>query len=101
MVSATVAEATTTGVNIKRTNGQVVDTRRADLRDPADKHGINTDEADELAESMGWLIGTWRWQDQGGFYKAVCTPAGPMMTDAEADEWFERETARQRARRRP
>lgn len=76
MVSATVAEVTAYGVNIKGPGGHVIKTRRADLRDSSWEHGINLDEGDELVEELGYLAGTWRWQ--GGFYKAVVLPEAQM-----------------------
>ena len=72
MVSATVVEATRYGVNVKDTSGRVIKVRRADLSDPAAPHGINLDEAEDIAEQLGYITGTWRWND-AGFYKAVAT----------------------------
>jgi hypothetical protein len=50
--------------------------RHGDFSDPADPHGVSRDEADDAAEQLGYLIGTWRWApDERGqdlqAYKAV------------------------------
>jgi len=73
MVTATVAEATAYGVNIKGPGGQTVKVGRARLADASRPHGINLDEADEEVERLGYVAGVWRWQD-AGYYKAVVAP---------------------------
>jgi len=99
MVSAVIAEATRSGVNIKRTDGTVIAVRRARLEDSSDAHGINRDEADEIVEQAGYIAGVWRWQPEG-YYKAVVAPAGPQITEAEARDWQRRQNERQQQRSR-
>jgi hypothetical protein len=79
MVTATVAEITAYGVNIKGPDGHTIKSRSANLRDPQASHGINLDEGDQIVEQLGYTPGTWRWVDNGGFYKAVA------MSDADAE----------------
>lgn len=76
MVTATTAEITAYGVNIKGPDGRTIATRRDDLRDAGFEHGINTDEGDDLVEQLGYLAGTWRWQPDGSYYKAVVISQG-------------------------
>ena len=78
MVSATIAEVTRYGVNIKGPDGRTIASRSARLADPSWEHGINLDEGDELVEQLGYLPGTFRWQEKGGFYKAVVLPEAQM-----------------------
>lgn len=75
MVSAIVAEATAYGVNIKGPDGRTIKVGRAALADKSAQrtHGINLDDADEEVERLGYVAGTWRWQE--GYYKAVVVPA--------------------------
>src|SRR5712664_5019858 len=77
MVTATTAEVTAYGVNIKGPGGQTIRARSANLRDPDWDHGINLDEGDELVTELGYLAATYRWQD-GGYYKAVVLPEAEM-----------------------
>lgn len=85
MVTATTAEITRYGVNIKAPDGHTIRHRDANLRDPDAEHGISLEEGDEIVEQLGYTPGTWRWVEAGGFYKAV------VMSDADAE-------ARQRRR---
>lgn len=99
MVSATFAYANQHEVVIKGPGGEVIRARRADLSDPDDIHGVDRDEADHLAEELGYLIGTWRWQPDRQHYRAVATKAGPRMTAEQAAEWQARQSAQHDARR--
>lgn len=76
MVTATIAEVTPYGVNIKGPDGRTIASRSANLRDSGWEHGVNLDEGDEIVEQLGYLAGTFRWQ--GGFYKAVVLPEAKM-----------------------
>jgi hypothetical protein len=70
MVTATVAEATAYGVNIKGPDGRTIAAGEARLADESRPHGINLDDADIEVERLGYVAGVWRWQE-GGYYKAV------------------------------
>lgn len=73
MVTATIAEVTRHGVNIKGPDGRTIAARSARLADPSyDAHGINLDEGDEIVTQLGYLAGTWRWN--GDHWKAVVLP---------------------------
>jgi hypothetical protein len=74
MVTAWTAEATRYGVNVKNPQGQTVKVLRSpDLADPSQRHGVNIDEVDYLLDNAGYVMGTMRWQENGGYYKAVVT----------------------------
>lgn len=78
MVTATIAEITAYGVNIKGPDGRTIASRSADLRDPRSEHGVNLDEGDSIVEQLGYIPGSYRWQEQGRFYKAVALPEAQM-----------------------
>jgi hypothetical protein len=93
VVSATTVQASRGGVSVFGPDGRRVTYRHADLSDPADPHGVSRDEADDIAEQLGYLVGVFRWNAEGGFYKAVATPVegrrkvSPKYSDEDMARW--------------
>ena len=73
MVTATVAEVTDTRITVIGGGRQVAVYRAKgdELEGGPKTHGINLEEADHQLERMGWVAGTFRWQESGGYYKTV------------------------------
>jgi len=71
MVSAWIAEVTSFEIVVKNPAGSVVLTKRMDLVDEDDPHGVSQDDADEWLEGHGYLVSSFRWQPHGSYYKAV------------------------------
>jgi hypothetical protein len=84
------AEVTTHELVVKNPAGHVVATRRGDFEDEDDPHGVNRDEADDQLERLGYLVGVFRWQSHGSYYRAVVTPV----------EAYKAQEARRAAQRR-
>jgi len=74
MVTAWMAEVTTFEVVVKNPAGKVVAVKRGDFSDDDDPHGVNRDVADDELEKLGFLVGIFRWQAHGSYYRAVVTP---------------------------
>jgi hypothetical protein len=74
MVSAWMAEVTTHEIVVKNPAGSVVSSKRLDLVDEGDAHGVDRDTADAELESMGYLVSSFRWQEHGHYYRAVVVP---------------------------
>jgi hypothetical protein len=94
MVTAMTAEISRDGWVIRDGAGKPVRARRMNLTDPAEKHGVNLDDADESIEGAGFVLGRPIWhEDRGGFYKAVVAPesafrrAKPAYSEESMAEW--------------
>lgn len=90
MVTAWTAEIHQGSVDVKNGAGQTVRVLRGNLRDGSAR-GINLDEADELLEKAGFVMGRPIWQ--GGWYKAVVVPEeafrrrAPAYSDESMAAW--------------
>jgi hypothetical protein len=93
VVSAMTAEIDVYSVDVKNGAGHTVRVLRGQLRDPAEKHGVNLDEADSLLEEAGYVMGRPVWREEGKFYKAVVVPeasvrrVGPVYSDESMAAW--------------
>jgi hypothetical protein len=87
MVTAMTAEATATRVVIRNPGGSVVKTIRGDFY--GGSKGVDLSAVDVALDGSGFVQGTWRWQEGGGYWKAVVVPESafprkkPQYSDAD------------------
>ena len=76
MVAAWTAEATATRVTVRNPGGSVVKTIRGDFYGP--EHGVDLSAVDVALDGSGYVQGTFRWQQNGGYWKAVVVPESAL-----------------------
>jgi hypothetical protein len=86
MVTAMTAEATATRVVIRNPGGSVAKTIRGDFY--GGSKGVDLSAVDVALDGSGFVQGTWRWQEGGGYWKAVVVPesAFPRRKPQYSDE---------------
>jgi hypothetical protein len=50
-----------------------------------DQHGVNTDEADDALEQLGYLASRWHWDAGRGEWRAAAIPEGQLAGRRAAD----------------